>query len=266
MVKVADFGLARAVTAPRRTNATGVLLGTVAYLSPEQVERGIADARTDVYAAGLRALRDAHRHASRSTVTPRSTWPTSTCTAPCPPPSQPVRDRARRSSTSWSRCATARDPDKRPADAGDFLAEVRRHAPGLTPPSWTCDPARPRLPRSWPPRWRCPGRGGGTAATTDPNRHGARDGRTAVVPVPQRDAGRRRATVRAVGGPGRCSCSPSSRLRPARGSSSPARAPARRCRAVVSLPLTRRSSGSRAATSRRSVDRAFDEKAAPASC
>ncbi len=53
VVKVADFGLARAVTAATTTNASGTLLGTVAYLSPEQVERGIADARSDVYAAGL---------------------------------------------------------------------------------------------------------------------------------------------------------------------------------------------------------------------
>ncbi len=52
-VKVADFGLARAVTTQTTTSQTGVLLGTVAYLSPEQVERGIADARSDVYAAGL---------------------------------------------------------------------------------------------------------------------------------------------------------------------------------------------------------------------
>jgi len=53
MVKVADFGLARAMAAGTANTQTGVLLGTVAYLSPEQVERGIADARSDVYAAGL---------------------------------------------------------------------------------------------------------------------------------------------------------------------------------------------------------------------
>lgn len=52
-VKVADFGLARAVTSHTATSATGMLIGTVAYLSPEQVERGVADARSDVYAAGL---------------------------------------------------------------------------------------------------------------------------------------------------------------------------------------------------------------------
>ncbi|MDB6088288.1 MAG: hypothetical protein JWN85_1072 [Gammaproteobacteria bacterium] len=51
-VKVADFGLARAETASRQTK-TGMLIGTVGYLAPEQVLSGDADARTDVYAAGI---------------------------------------------------------------------------------------------------------------------------------------------------------------------------------------------------------------------
>lgn len=51
-VKVADFGLARAETASRQTR-TGTLIGTVGYLAPEQVLSGHADARTDVYAAGI---------------------------------------------------------------------------------------------------------------------------------------------------------------------------------------------------------------------
>src|SRR4051812_656577 len=52
-VKVADFGLARAITSQATTSQTGVLLGTVSYLAPEQVEHGTADPRSDVYAAGL---------------------------------------------------------------------------------------------------------------------------------------------------------------------------------------------------------------------
>ena len=52
-VKVADFGLARAIEASHLTSATGVLIGTVAYLAPEQVATGAADARSDVYAAGI---------------------------------------------------------------------------------------------------------------------------------------------------------------------------------------------------------------------
>jgi hypothetical protein len=51
-VKVADFGLVRAVSS--MTMATGdVILGTVAYLSPEQVSTGYSDQRSDVYAAGI---------------------------------------------------------------------------------------------------------------------------------------------------------------------------------------------------------------------
>lgn len=51
-IKVADFGLVRAVTS--NSMATGdVILGTVAYLSPEQVETGASDTRSDVYSAGI---------------------------------------------------------------------------------------------------------------------------------------------------------------------------------------------------------------------
>lgn len=52
-VKVADFGLARALTTSERTQTQGVIMGTVAYLAPEQVERGEADERTDIYATGV---------------------------------------------------------------------------------------------------------------------------------------------------------------------------------------------------------------------
>lgn len=51
-VKLGDFGLARAVTEVTSTT-TGTVLGTVAYLAPELVTRGITDARTDVYATGI---------------------------------------------------------------------------------------------------------------------------------------------------------------------------------------------------------------------
>jgi len=51
-VKVADFGLARAESDSKQTK-TGVMIGTVAYMAPEQVINGQADARSDVYAAGI---------------------------------------------------------------------------------------------------------------------------------------------------------------------------------------------------------------------
>ncbi len=50
-IKIGDFGLARATTA---NTATGQqLMGTIAYLAPELVTRGTADARSDIYALGI---------------------------------------------------------------------------------------------------------------------------------------------------------------------------------------------------------------------
>ena len=131
-VKVADFGLARAVTTQTSTaSQTGVLLGTVAYLSPEQVERGIADARSDVYAAGLvlfemltgakaftgdTPIHVAYQHVHGSVPVPSSRVP-----------SVPTELDA------LVALATARDPDQRPADAGELLAQVRRSRTMLTP-------------------------------------------------------------------------------------------------------------------------------------
>ncbi len=53
-IKVTDFGLARAITTTQSMATTkGLLIGTVAYLSPEQVEQGKADERSDIYSAGV---------------------------------------------------------------------------------------------------------------------------------------------------------------------------------------------------------------------
>jgi serine/threonine-protein kinase len=51
-VKIADFGLVRAVAAAGITS-TSVILGTAAYLSPEQVSDGNAGPRSDVYSTGI---------------------------------------------------------------------------------------------------------------------------------------------------------------------------------------------------------------------
>ncbi|MGN6636406.1 MAG: protein kinase domain-containing protein, partial [Oryzihumus sp.] len=129
MVKVADFGLARAVSAHTSTSQTGSLLGTVAYLSPEQVERGIADARSDVYAAGLllfemltgtkaytgeTPIHVAYQHVHSQVPAPSTRMPS------VPPELDALVARS-----------TARDPDERPRDAGEFLAELRQVRAGL---------------------------------------------------------------------------------------------------------------------------------------
>jgi len=53
VVKVADFGLARALAESRVTHAPGTVTGTVQYLAPEQIQGEPADRRTDLYATGI---------------------------------------------------------------------------------------------------------------------------------------------------------------------------------------------------------------------
>ena len=120
-VKVADFGLARAVETSNLTQTTGLLIGTVAYLAPEQVESGTADARTDVYAAGVllwelltgsppysgdSPLSVAYRHVHEDIPAPSTV-------AAVPPALDALVVRA-----------TRRDPAARPLDGGAFLAEL----------------------------------------------------------------------------------------------------------------------------------------------
>ena len=53
-LKIADFGLARLPSnAATETQESSVILGSVSYLSPEQVERGISDTKSDVYSLGI---------------------------------------------------------------------------------------------------------------------------------------------------------------------------------------------------------------------
>jgi beta-lactam-binding protein with PASTA domain len=150
-VKVADFGLARAVETSNLTQTTGLLIGTVAYLAPEQVEHGTADARTDVYAAGVllwelltgtppyggdSPLSVAYKHVHEDVPPP------STAVEGIPAPLDALVVRA-----------TRRDPDARPLDGRAFLAELLAVKADL-PAAAGADPVEHRtlvVPRTVPP-------------------------------------------------------------------------------------------------------------------
>ncbi len=117
-IKLGDFGLARNVDA---NTSTGSLIGTIAYLSPELITRGVADARSDVYAAGIllyelltgeqpfqgdQVAHIAHQHTTMDIPAP------SKLAAEVPPLLDEV--------VLW---AAARAPEHRPANA-QVLAEV----------------------------------------------------------------------------------------------------------------------------------------------
>ncbi len=52
-LKVADFGIAKAAFALSDLTSTGVILGTVTHISPEQAQGEEPDARSDLYAVGV---------------------------------------------------------------------------------------------------------------------------------------------------------------------------------------------------------------------
>ena len=122
-VKVADFGLARALSVAGHTRA-GLLIGTVAYVPPEQVTGGTTGPRGDVYSAGVMLfelltgrlpftgdtpLSIAYQHVNADVPAP---------SALAPDIGAPV--------DQLVLAATSRDPARRPADAGEFAGAVRR--------------------------------------------------------------------------------------------------------------------------------------------
>ncbi|MFE2557525.1 Stk1 family PASTA domain-containing Ser/Thr kinase [Streptomyces sp. NPDC059352] len=120
-VKVADFGLVRAVGSATAT--TGSVLGTVSYLAPEQIEHGTADTRADVYACGVvlyEMLTGAKPHAGD---TPAQVLYQHLHTD-VPAPSAAVPGLALELDDLVA-AATARNPEVRPHDAVALLAVLR---------------------------------------------------------------------------------------------------------------------------------------------
>jgi len=119
-IKIGDFGLARAASANTATGAA--LLGTIAYLSPELVTRGVADTRSDIYAVGImmyemlvgeqpfkgeQPMQIAYQHANDAVPSPSS-----------------ANDLVPAELDDLVLWATAREPDDRPRDARALLDQL----------------------------------------------------------------------------------------------------------------------------------------------
>lgn len=155
-VKVTDFGIARAVGDSTLT-ATGTVLGTAQYISPEQASGKPATARSDIYAAGVMLyemlageppftgdtpLAIAMRHMSEEVPRPSLANPA-----------------VPRSLDDVVTRATARDPERRFAHAAEMAAALRGAAGSAQPataPLAMGPPTRPLSAETWalpvPPR------------------------------------------------------------------------------------------------------------------
>ena len=129
-VKVADFGLARLLAGVSQTKS-GMIIGTAAYLAPEQVAGGAADARTDVYAAGVMLFELLTGRQPHTGDTPLAVA-YKHVNEVVPPPSSAVPGLPP-ALDALVALATSRDPDLRPADAGQFLRAVTGVRPSLPP-------------------------------------------------------------------------------------------------------------------------------------
>jgi serine/threonine-protein kinase len=138
-VKVADFGLARMLAGTSHTK-TGMLIGTAAYLAPEQVSRGVADARTDVYAAGVMLFEMLTGQQPHTADTPLAVAYKHVNEA-VPVPSQLV-DGIPPALDELVLRATSRNPDLRPADGGQALRSLSEVQLSLPP----APPALPAAP------------------------------------------------------------------------------------------------------------------------
>lgn len=123
-IKIADFGLARGeLIGTTMTAESSVILGSVSYLSPEQVQRGIADSRSDVYAAGIVAyemligekpfngdspIQIAYKHVNEEIPRLRS-----------------KRKEIPNGLDELIASATAKNPDHRPRSAAEFLDHLQ---------------------------------------------------------------------------------------------------------------------------------------------
>ncbi|MBB4922870.1 Stk1 family PASTA domain-containing Ser/Thr kinase [Kitasatospora kifunensis] len=143
LVKVADFGLVRLLSgadaAVTNTTTPGVIMGTVSYLAPEQIQpQGTTDQRVDVYAAGImlyelltgskpylgdNPMQVIYRHLHEDVPPPSAVVPTLA----------PELD-------AIVAAATARDPQARPWDAVELLAALQRLRRGLTPAQLDIEP------------------------------------------------------------------------------------------------------------------------------
>ncbi len=140
-VKVADFGLARAASGISHTR-TGVLIGTAAYLAPEQVASNTSDQRSDVYAAGVMLFEMLTGEQPHTGETPLAVaYKHVNAVVPAPSSRNAELPSALDALVAL---ATSRDPELRPPDAGHYLHAITQVRHGMPVPAMPPVPPVPQ--------------------------------------------------------------------------------------------------------------------------
>lgn len=153
--KIADFGLARMTQGDDRMTATGMAMGTPAYMSPEQAQ-GVADVdeRSDVYALGATLFALLSGRPPFIGATP---WVVVAQVMKEPPPDIcGLVPQVPATLAALLQRTLAKERDKRPASAQAFADELRRIRTTGTAPTTARGLPRLALPRLAWPRWMSP--------------------------------------------------------------------------------------------------------------
>jgi ABC-type branched-subunit amino acid transport system substrate-binding protein len=129
-VKLLDFGLAYEVAAAKNLTQTGVILGTPAYMAPEQADGARVDARADLFSLGCILYEMTTGQSPFSGPSAMSILKAVALHEP-PPPSQLISDVPPAFEALVKRLMAKRSDD-RPASAADVVEALRRIEAGDT--------------------------------------------------------------------------------------------------------------------------------------
>ena len=120
--KLADFGIARMAAGGGTLTEAGTVLGTAAYISPEQAAGAPATAASDVYSFGVILSRMLTGRLPFESSDPMQLVMQHRDAAP--PPIESVRPDAPPLLAATAAAALAKDPRRRPADGAELLADL----------------------------------------------------------------------------------------------------------------------------------------------
>jgi serine/threonine-protein kinase len=147
VVKVMDFGVAKVVEKAGVTNTQSV--GTLQYMSPEQIDARTIDARSDLYALGLVLYECLAGAPPFRSASPRELLNLH-CTAPAPALPDEVRAGLPAGVEDVLFAMLEKAPGARPASAAEVVARLRPFAPASSRATKPTEPTPPSAPATTP--------------------------------------------------------------------------------------------------------------------